>query len=148
MSLLKAEMLLKELAISLGKYAGVNLTCAAKIEEYMAHALAKMAHSSTSQLGRCLHKTAWTKDCLDQQKQWLIKSMKLNSELSMISPTTQPSVTTSPVIAPPPYDKEGGPTEMRPAPAHTLMATFSWIMLMTQLPTTYTNKVTGEWNSL
>ena len=41
--------------------------------------------------------------------------MKVDSELSMISPTTQPSVMTSPVIAPPPYDKEGGPTEMRPA---------------------------------
>ena len=27
---------------------------------------------------------------------------------------TQPSVTTSSVVAPPPYDKEGGPTEVRP----------------------------------
>ena len=43
--------------------------------------------------------------------------MKLDSELLVISPTTQPSVTTSSVIAPPPYDKEGGPTETRPAPA-------------------------------
>ena len=33
----------------------------------------------------------------------------------MISPTTQPSVMTSSVIMPPPYDKEGGPTETRPA---------------------------------
>ena len=40
--------------------------------------------------------------------------MKLDSELSMISPTTQPSAMTSSVIAPPPYDKEGGPTETRP----------------------------------
>ena len=32
----------------------------------------------------------------------------------MISPTTQLSATTSSVIALPPYDKEGGPTEMRP----------------------------------
>ena len=48
MSLLKADMLLKDLAIWLGKYAGVTLTHAAKIEEYMVHALAKMAHSSTS----------------------------------------------------------------------------------------------------
>ena len=31
---------------------------------------------------------------------------------------------------------------------HTLMATFSWGMSMTQLPTTYTNKVIGEWVSL
>ena len=43
--------------------------------------------------------------------------MKLDSELLMISVTTQPSAMTSSVIAPPPYDKEGGPTEMRPAPA-------------------------------
>ena len=35
----------------------------------------------------------------------------------MISPTTQPSVTTSSIVTPPPYDKEGGPTETRPAPA-------------------------------
>ena len=35
----------------------------------------------------------------------------------MISPTTQPSATTSPVITPPPYDKEGGSTETRPTPA-------------------------------
>ena len=40
--------------------------------------------------------------------------MKLDSELSMIAPTTQPSATTSSIIAPPPYDKEGGSTEMRP----------------------------------
>ena len=65
MSLLKVEMLLKDLAIWLGKYMGVNLTHAAKIEEYMAHALAKMVHSSTSQLGKCLHETARTKDRLD-----------------------------------------------------------------------------------
>ena len=33
----------------------------------------------------------------------------------MISPTTQPSAMTSSVIAPPPYDKEGGSTETKPA---------------------------------
>ena len=66
MSLLKAEMSLKDLAIWLGKYVGVNLTHAAKIEEYMACALAKTAHSSASRLGKCLHETAQTKDCLDQ----------------------------------------------------------------------------------
>ena len=48
MSQLKADMLLKDLAIWLGKYAGVTLTHAAKIEEYVVCALAKMAHSSTS----------------------------------------------------------------------------------------------------
>ena len=58
-------MLLKELAIWLGKYAGVTLTHVAKVEEYTAHALAKTAHSSTSQLGKHLHETAWTKDHLD-----------------------------------------------------------------------------------
>ena len=48
MSLLKADMPLKDLATWLGQYAGVSLTHATKIEEYAAHALAKMAHSSTS----------------------------------------------------------------------------------------------------
>ena len=60
---------------------------------------------------------AWTKDRLDHRKRQLIESTKLDSELSMISPTTQPSATTSSVVAQPPCDKEGGSTEMRPAPA-------------------------------
>ena len=46
MSQLTADMPLKDLAIWLGKYVGVTLTCTAKIEEYAMHALAKMAHSS------------------------------------------------------------------------------------------------------
>ena len=41
--------------------------------------------------------------------------MKLDSVLLMISLTTQPSAMTSPVVAPPPYDKEGGSTETRPS---------------------------------
>ena len=65
MSLLTADMPLKDLAIWLGKYAGVTLTHAAKIEEYTARALAKTAHSSTSQLGKCLHEMARTKDHLN-----------------------------------------------------------------------------------
>ena len=48
MSLLKADMSLKDLATWLGIYAGVNLTHTAKIEEYVAHALAKTVHSSAS----------------------------------------------------------------------------------------------------
>ena len=43
--------------------------------------------------------------------------MKLDSELLMISLTTQLSAMTSSVITQPPCDKEGGSTEMRPAPA-------------------------------
>ena len=113
-SLLKAEMSLRDLAIWLGKYVGVTLTCVARIEEYAVRALAKMAHSSASRLGKCLHKMAQTKDRLDRQKRWLIESTKLDSELLMISLTTQPSVT---VIAQPPCEKEGGSTETRPAPA-------------------------------
>ena len=88
MSLLKADMLLKDLATWLGQYAGVTLTRATKIEEYAVHALAKMAHSSASLLGKRLHKMARTKDRLDHRKQQLIESTKLDSELSMISPTT------------------------------------------------------------
>ena len=72
MSLLKADMPLKDLATWLGQYAGVTLTCTAKIEEYVAHALAKMVHSSASRLGKRLHKMAWTKDHLNCQKQRLI----------------------------------------------------------------------------
>ena len=68
MSLLKVDMPLKDLATWLGQYAGVTLTHAAKIEEYAAHALAKTAHSSASQLGKRLHKMAWTKDHLDCRK--------------------------------------------------------------------------------
>ena len=48
MSQLTADMPLKDLAIWLGKYAGVTLTHTAKIEEYAMCALAKTAHSSTS----------------------------------------------------------------------------------------------------
>ena len=115
MSLLKAEMSLRDLAIWLGKYVGVTLTGAARIEEYAMCALAKTAHSSPSRLGKHLHKMAQTKDRLDRQKRRLIESTKLDSELSMISLTTQPSVTTSSVVTQPPCDKEGGSTETRPA---------------------------------
>ena len=58
-------MLLKDLAIWLGKYAGVTLTPTAKIEEYAVRALAKTAHSSASRLGKHLHETAQTKDRLN-----------------------------------------------------------------------------------
>ena len=68
MSLLRVDMLLKDLATWLGQYAGVTLTRTTKIEEYAAHALAKMAHSSTSLLGKCLHEMARTKDRLDCRK--------------------------------------------------------------------------------
>ena len=64
-SQLTVDMPLKDLAIWLGKYVGVTLTCMARVEEYTACALAKTAHSSASQLGKCLHEMAWTKDCLD-----------------------------------------------------------------------------------
>ena len=64
-SQLTKDMPLKDLAIWLGKQAGVTLTHVAKVEEYTAHALAKMAHSSASQLGKCLHEMAQTKDHLD-----------------------------------------------------------------------------------
>ena len=63
-----ADMPLKDLAIWLGKQAGMTLTCVAKVEEYAARALAKMAHSSASRLRKCLHEMALTKDHLDCQK--------------------------------------------------------------------------------
>ena len=69
MSLLKADMLLKDLATWLGQYAGVMLTHATKIEEYVVHALSKTTHSSASLLGKHLHEMARTKDCLDRRKQ-------------------------------------------------------------------------------
>ena len=109
------DMLLKDLAIWLGKQAGVMLTHAAKLEEYAVHALAKMAHSSASQLAKRLHEMAQTKDHLDHWKQWLVESTKLDSELLVITPTNQPSSTASPAVSPPPYNPEGGSTEMWPA---------------------------------
>ena len=42
------EILMKDLAIWLGKQVGVTYTREAKLEEYAAHALAKTTHSSTS----------------------------------------------------------------------------------------------------
>ena len=89
-------MPLKDLAIWLGKQVGVTLTHMAKVEEYPAHALAKTAHSSTSQLGKHLHEMARTKDLLDHWKWQLVESTKLDSELSVITPTNQLSVTASP----------------------------------------------------
>ena len=62
------DMPLKDLAIWLGKQVGVTLTHMAKVEEYAACALAKTAHSSASQLGKCLHEMAQTKDHLYCQK--------------------------------------------------------------------------------
>ena len=114
-SQLTADMPLKDLAIWLGKYAGLTLTCVARVEEYAACALANTAHSSASRLGKCLHETAQTKDCLNRRKQWLLESNKLDFELSVIAPTNKPSVMTSPTITPPPCDTEGGSTETRPA---------------------------------
>ena len=66
MSLLNAEMSLRDLAIWLGQYVGVNLTHAARIEEYAARALTKMAHSSASRLGKRFHEMAPTKDRLNR----------------------------------------------------------------------------------
>ena len=115
MSQLTVDMPLKDLAIWLGEYVGITLTHVAKVEEYAVCALAKTAHSSASQLGKCLHKTAQTKDRLNCQKQQLLESTKLDSELSVITPTSQLSAMTSPTITPPPCDTEGGSTDMRPA---------------------------------
>ena len=60
---------------------------------------------------------AWTKDHLDCQKQWLVESNKLNSELLVIALTNQPSATASPAVTLPPYNPDGGPTETQPTPA-------------------------------
>ena len=84
-----AEILMKDLAIWLGKQAGVTLTCAAKLEEYGAHALAKTAHCSAFWLGKCLHEMARTKDHLDCQTQQLVESTRLDSGLLVIAPTNQ-----------------------------------------------------------
>ena len=59
------EILMKDLARWIGRQVGVTYTYAARLEEYAACALAKMAHSSTSQLVKHLHKMARTKDCLN-----------------------------------------------------------------------------------
>ena len=108
---------LKDLAIWLDKQAGVTLTCVAKLEEYAAHALAKTANSSTSQLQKHLHETARTKDHLNHQKWQLVESTRQDSELSVIAPTNQLSMTASPIVTPPPYNPEGGSTKTWLAPA-------------------------------
>ena len=48
---------MKDLAIWLGKYAGVIYTHAARLEGYTMHALAKMAHSNPYHTGKHLHET-------------------------------------------------------------------------------------------
>ena len=101
-------MPLKDLAIWLGKCAGVTLTHAAKIEEHTV---------ALPNLGNAYMRQPRLKDCLNHRKRQLIASTKLDSELSVIAPTHQPSATTSSAITPPPCDKEGGSTEMRPTPA-------------------------------
>ena len=60
-----AEIPMKNLAIWLGKQVGATLTHMVKLVEYAARAMAKMAHSSTSQLGKHLYEMARTKDCLN-----------------------------------------------------------------------------------
>ena len=112
-----SEILMKDLAIWLGKQVGVTLTNAARLEEYAACALAKMAHSSASWLGKHLHNMARSKDCLNCRKRQLVESCQLNSELLVWAPTNQLSATAIPTVAPPPYNPEGGPTETWPAPA-------------------------------
>ena len=113
-SLLTADMSLKDLALWLGKYAGVTTTRAARVEEYATRVLAKTAHSSASRLGKRLHETAQTKDRLDRQKRRLLESTKLDSDLSVIAPTNQPSAMTSTVIALPYLDNKEGATETKP----------------------------------
>ena len=63
------EIPMKDLAIWLGKQAGVTYTHAARLEEYAMHALTKTAHSDTSQLRKCLHEMAKVKDYLNHRKQ-------------------------------------------------------------------------------
>ena len=67
-SLLKAYMSLRDLAMWLGKYTGVILTHTARIEEYAVRALAKTAHSSASRLGKCLHEMARTRTVSTAEK--------------------------------------------------------------------------------
>ena len=66
----------------------------------------------------------------------------------MISPTTQPSATTSSAVAPPPFDKEGGSTETRPTPALYSDGNVLMGNVNDSVTNTYTNKVAGELGSL
>ena len=111
------EILMKDPAIWLGKQVGVTYTCVAQLEEYTMHALVKMAHSNTSQLGKHLHEMAKSKDCLNYQKQQVVASRKLDAELSVLAPTNQLSATDSSAVASPPFNTERDSTEMWPAQA-------------------------------
>ena len=55
-----------------------------------------------------------SKDHLDCKKRQLEMSKQLDIELSVLVLTSQPSATATLAIALPPYNAEGGSTEMRP----------------------------------
>ena len=111
------EIPMKDPAIWLGKYAGLSYTCTACLEGYTKCALAKMAHSDASHLGKHLHKMAKTRDCPSCKKAQLDMSRQLDKELSAITLTNQLSATAGSSIMAPPSTTEEGSTEMWPAPA-------------------------------
>ena len=82
-----SEILMKDLAIWLGKYARLSYTHAACLEGYAKHVLANMAHSDDSHLGKHLHEMAKTRDCLSHKRAWLDMSRQLDKGLSVITLT-------------------------------------------------------------
>ena len=105
---------MKDLALWLGKQAGVTYTHAARLEEYAMHALTKIAHSNASQLRKHLHEMAKPKDRLNHRKQWLVAFKQLDTELSVQAPTNQSSMTASSAVTPHPFNTEKSPTETWP----------------------------------
>ena len=109
-----SEILMKDLAIWLGKYAGMTYIHATCLEGYATHALSKTVHSNTACIGKCLHGMAKSKDCLNCKKRWLEMSKWLDNELSVWALTSQPSVTANTAVAQLPYDTEGSSMEVWP----------------------------------
>ena len=83
---------------------------------------------------------AKSKDCLDSRKRWLETLKQLNKELLELTPTTQLPATASSTVAPPPYNAEGGSTEMWPTPA----LYNNGDILMGDISNEATNKFYGE----
>ena len=77
------KILMKNLAIWLGKYTGMTYIHTAHLEVYAMHALTKTAHSNASHIRKHLHETAKSRDHLDCKRMWLKALKQLNEELSV-----------------------------------------------------------------
>ena len=83
------DISIEEIAIRLGKYAGITPDHALWVETYATCALSKALHSDAAQLKMCCQEMAMVKDHLTHKWTRLEKSQQLNKELSTFTPTGQ-----------------------------------------------------------